>query len=370
MVPHDKNIADCSIEEIVDCISFQPYGLAAANLIKTFEELPQSPAYDWLRTSCVPYLFHEFERMLHCNENAVTTFINSLENLNAQIIATANQKGFTILFETASGTHDWDLEDGDIAQKTGVHYGKLFKEFTMRQYIEAKDLLEIRLSRNHVSFNDWSTASVLDQGCGGGRYTVALKLLGAQHATGLDISEIGIADAKLKSQQLGISNVDFIHGSVLDMPFNDESFDIVYSNGVLHHTSDWEKGIQEQLRVMKPGGMGWQYLIEAPGGIFWDKIEILRAILRKVNKNFAAKVLASLAVPNNRIFYMLDHVMVPINTRLTPEELENSLEKAGAKNLRRLNRGTDFDRVEYLYQGIPYGLEKFGVGENRYIFTK
>lgn len=154
------------------------------------------------------------------------------------------------------------------------------------------------------------------------------------------------------------------------MPFEDETFDILYSNGVLHHTEDWKKGISEQLRVMKPGAWGWQYLIEKPGGIFWDKIEILRAILRNVPKPFAQQVMKGLGIPSNRVFYMLDHVMVPINTRITPENLFSELEKYGAIEIERLKRGTDFDRIESIYQGVPYAKEKFGVGENRYVFRK
>jgi hypothetical protein len=62
--------------------------------------------------------------------------------------------------------------------------------------------------------------------------------------------------------------------------------------------------------------------------------------------------------------------MVPINTRITPEELENELTKNGAINIKRLNRGADFDRVEALYKNVPYSKEKFGAGENRYVFNK
>lgn len=154
------------------------------------------------------------------------------------------------------------------------------------------------------------------------------------------------------------------------MPYLNESFDVVFSNGVLHHTEDWRQGISEQLRVLKPGGYGWLYLIEYPGGIFWDMIEILRAILIGVDKNFAVEVLKSMHIPANRIFYMLDHVMVPINTRLTPEQIEKELNKNGASSIKRLTRGSDFDRIEYIYKKIPYAKEKFGAGENRYWFRK
>ena len=179
-----------------------------------------------------------------------------------------------------------------------------------------------------------------------------------------------MTDARFRVNSANLENVDFVHGSVLDMPFENESFDIVYSNGVLHHTEDWKKGISEQLRVMKSGGWGWQYLIESPGGVFWDKIEILRAIMKNVNKEFAQNIMKSLGIPNNRVFYMLDHVMVPINTRITEYELENELNINGAINIKKLRRGADFDRVEAIYNKLPFAKEKFGVGEQRYVFNK
>jgi hypothetical protein len=67
---------------------------------------------------------------------------------------------------------------------------------------------------------------------------------------------------------------------------------------------------------------------------------------------------------------MLDHVMVPINIRLTPEEIIEALEGAGAKNVRRLDRGCDFDRVEHIHRNGKYARQYFGVGENRFVFSK
>jgi len=67
---------------------------------------------------------------------------------------------------------------------------------------------------------------------------------------------------------------------------------------------------------------------------------------------------------------MLDHVMVPINTRLTVQEITDELKSNGATNIRRLTRGTDFDRIEAIYNKTPFAREKFGIGENRFIFSK
>ena len=69
-------------------------------------------------------------------------------------------------------------------------------------------------------------------------------------------------------------------GDVLLLPIESDSVDIVFSNGVLHHSKNWRMGVSELLRVLKQGGFGWLYLIEDPGGLFWDVMEILRVITR------------------------------------------------------------------------------------------
>lgn len=360
-----------SLNEIVDCLEEGTYGESPRDLIEFFESLPHNPKMDFLRIMTVPFLFHHFEKNVKSNSDPIHDFSRTLSELKDRTEKLVSAGNFSWLLEGAFESTPQNQFEKEIKQHTGQHYGTLFQAFDAKSYFEeAKKLLQDRLERNGVNLGDISKSKLLDQGCGGGRYTTAWKLMGAGHCTGFDFSEIGLNDAKLRVESAGLNNIDFVQGSVLDMPFEDESFDIVYSNGVLHHTEDWKKGISEQLRVMKPGAWGWQYLIEKPGGIFWDKIEILRAILRNVPKPFAQQIMKGLGVTSNRVFYMLDHVMVPINTRITPDDLYVELEKNGAVDIERLKRGTDFDRIEAIYQGVPYAKEKFGVGENRYVFRK
>lgn len=372
MVKVDFDIRSAnSISEIVDCIEEGTYGEAPQLLIQFFEELPKTPEMHFLRTLSVPFLFHDFERNVTSDKDPIQHFSSILLQLKTDIESFGSSSAFSRIISGALEASPEDYLVNEIKNYTGQHYGTLFKAFDHHSYFEeAKRLLSIRLERNQIQLDNLPNAKVLDQGCGGGRYTTAWKLLGAESCVGLDYSEIGLEDARNRVEIAGIKNIEFVKGSVLEMPFSDETFDIVYSNGVLHHTENWKKGIEEQLRVMKPGAWGWQYLIEKPGGIFWDQIEILRAIMRWVPKPFAQQVMKGLGIPANRIFYMLDHVMVPINTRLTPDELIEQLEKNGAKNIKRLTRGTDFDRVEAIYTKVPGASEKFGVGENRFVFHK
>src|SRR5207244_1364571 len=162
----------------------------------------------------------------------------------------------------------------EVISITGEHYGRLFQAFSSRSFWdEPVLLLRTRLERNGVDISRLEQKEVLDAGCGGGRYTAAWRILGAKRAVGIDASEIGIEDAIKRTSDANLEGVEFKQANALKVPFKDQSYDIVFSNGVLHHTENWQQGINELVRVLKRGGLGWLYLIEKPGGVVWDVIE-------------------------------------------------------------------------------------------------
>jgi len=319
------------------------------------------------RVCCVPFLFDGIERVFASDRDPVTG-IDELVDKLTNFLKAASDNGINHLGTTSERMM---FDHPATEEITGEHYGKLFNGFSEASFWdEPVALLRTRLSRNNIDISNLSDQEVLDAGCGGGRYTVAWKSLGAARAVGIDISPIGIANARQRVIKAGVAGVNFQMGNVLDLPFPDNHFDIVFSNGVLHHTVDWEKGVAEMIRVLKPGGMGWLYLIENPGGLYWHVIELMRELMKDEDRESARISLRMLGLPGNRIFYMLDHVMAPINLRTTPNQVEQCLASSGAAKVRRLERGADFDRIEKIYQGAPYARLKYGVGENRYIFTK
>ncbi|MGH9901715.1 MAG: class I SAM-dependent methyltransferase [Pyrinomonadaceae bacterium] len=357
--------------DIAPCLQEGPISRQAQSVVTASRMLGSKPWASIVKAWCVPYLFESLERIAASGEEPVEALNQSLETLT-QFLLVAAGSGFGDLGGAAENGHKDGLAPGlDVKEVTGEHYGRLFREFSSASFWdEPVRLLRQRLERNGIAVADIKDKRVLDAGCGGGRYTVAWRLLGAKPVVGLDVSTTGLTDAKRRAAEAGIDGVVFERGNVLDLHFAADTFDVVYSNGVLHHTTDWAKGVAELVRVLKPGGLGWLYLIENPGGLFWDVIEILRAVMKDEQRDTARAALHALGMPANRIFYMLDHVMVPINVRLTPEEIEGCLRAAGAKDIRRLERGTDFDRVEQIHQNKPFAAVHYGVGENRYVFSK
>lgn len=276
------------------------------------------------------------------------------------------------------------LDDPQLARATAAHFGGLFSRHANEAFWHRPlEPLRLRLARNGVPETFFQNRRVLDAGCGCGRLSFALRQLGAESVVGLDLSADNVRLARRRRAKLAAESaesvepvepaepVEFIQGSVLAIPLPDESFDVVVSFGVLHHTPDWPLGLAEMMRVLRPGGSGLiLYLNERPGGLFWDMLDLMRGLMAGEDGRLIAALLEQQGVPPERVIHILDPVLVPINHRLSRTEIEAQLHELGARSVRRFTRGADHDRLEQIYQQRPYAKMKYGVGEHRYIFEK
>ena len=90
---------------------------------------------------------------------------------------------------------------------------------------------------------------VLDACCGTGDLAVAAEREGGI-VTGLDFSPRMLERARRKSE-----TVTWIEGDLLELPFEDGSFDLVFGHAVLHHLPNLHRAFGEFRRVLKPGGV-------------------------------------------------------------------------------------------------------------------
>jgi arsenite methyltransferase len=97
---------------------------------------------------------------------------------------------------------------------------------------------------------------VLDLGCGAGTDTlVAAQMVGpGGRVTGIDMTPEMLAKARAAAEEMGATNVDFVESEVEQLPFDDESFDVVISNGVIDLIPDKDAVFSEIHRVLEPGG--------------------------------------------------------------------------------------------------------------------
>ncbi|NEO61727.1 MAG: methyltransferase domain-containing protein [Moorea sp. SIO4G2] len=95
----------------------------------------------------------------------------------------------------------------------------------------------------------------LDVGCGNGNTAIYIAQETNCAVVGLDISNTHIQTAEIKAQDFPSLRLQFKQGSATNLPFEDESFSHVWSQGTLLHISERETALQEIYRVLKPGGI-------------------------------------------------------------------------------------------------------------------
>jgi arsenite methyltransferase len=97
---------------------------------------------------------------------------------------------------------------------------------------------------------------VLDVGSGAGTDSlVAAQMVGSEgRVTGIDMTPEMLAKAKAAAVEMKATNVEFVAGEAEKLPFEDESFDVVISNGVIDLTPDKDAVFSEIQRVLRPGG--------------------------------------------------------------------------------------------------------------------
>ena len=198
------------------------------------------------------------------------------------------------------------------------------------------------------------------------------KLLGKQNGIvsvntsyGAEKTSIEFDESKIKEKFKG--KYKLMRGSVLNLPFENNSFDYVHCEGALHHTVDPKKGFMELARVCKPGGYLYISVFGTPG-IFriaedalreeyktnknglnlkeWvDNLnqEKLREIIKFLNDNRKGEDLHYPALPEewfdeDLVVSIKDRLQAPIYTRHSTEEVKGWYKEAGFKTVERITR--------------------------------
>ena len=98
--------------------------------------------------------------------------------------------------------------------------------------------------------------SVLDCGCGPGTITQGIaQIVAPSKVVGCDLEPGMVERAAALSEGKGLDNLSFQVGNILDLPFEDNTFDAVMSCAVTEHLSEPVKAMSELGRVVKKGGI-------------------------------------------------------------------------------------------------------------------
>lgn len=123
--------------------------------------------------------------------------------------------------------------------------------------------------RDEFDFSALAGKSVLDLGCGSGVLSCLLAEAGAA-VTAADLTETAIKLTREWATQLSL-DIEAVQTDAESLVFADNSFDYVFSWGVLHHSKHTEQAFAEVKRVLRPGGSGLVMVYHKTSAVYYLK---------------------------------------------------------------------------------------------------
>jgi ubiquinone/menaquinone biosynthesis C-methylase UbiE len=254
-------------------------------------------------------------------------------------------------------------------QLVAIVYGDTFALYDEKSFDEFVEPLYMRLNANGINPDVFKGKRCLDAGCGGGRGSILMAQSGAKEVIGVDLSDKNVESCRKWGKQKGFTNLSFQQASLMGIPFEDESFDVVWCNGVLHHTSHPDEGLKEITRVLKTGGQLWLYLYGS-GGIYWYMVDWVRDTLKGVDVRECIYQLRLMEMPIRRIAEWIDDWFVPHLRRYTMADVTHRLEELGYENTDALKYGVGYDTSHRRVGVSGAELALMGEGDLRHFCRK
>jgi len=171
-----------------------------------------------------------------------------------------------------TGRQFWsDYQPGFRFAGAPVGTPEFFEEVTRQRYELEPHIPEV------VGFESWRGRDVLEAGCGIGTDGARFATAGARY-TGLDSSPTALRLARRRFEIDGLPG-RFAHGSVTQLPFRDESFDLVFSHGVIHHVERTDVAVKEFHRVLRPKGIALVMVYHRSSFNYYFSVMFLRRAL-------------------------------------------------------------------------------------------
>ena len=181
---------------------------------------------------------------------------------------------------------------------------------------------------------------ILDLGCGNGLSSYMISECG-HRVIGSDISSFFLAEAAyLQGDRLKYQACD-----ALDLPFADESFDVVCSNELIEHVTDAHRTLSEMMRVLKPGGI---LIVMGPNlcSPFWAAIDFVQMVFGRDGRHVWSET------KMQALKWGWGNLVISFEKRFTSEV--NFIYRK--PDLEKASRGGDSDSV---YYASPIDLERF-----------
>ena len=136
---------------------------------------------------------------------------------------------------------------GDMPDETREEYEEFFERYDNYRYSTEPHILK------NLDRIDFTGKKVIEIGLGQGADAEQIVRSGGIY-TGVDLTEDSVKRVKMRFSLKDLAYESIEKASALDLPFADDSFDIVFSHGVLHHIPEIGEAQAEIARVLRPDG--------------------------------------------------------------------------------------------------------------------
>jgi ubiquinone/menaquinone biosynthesis C-methylase UbiE len=182
-------------------------------------------------------------------------------------------------WETRPMTYDWDGVRAELEgsstwyQALDEEFWKLSRVFAHPRYPQQAPFSEL------IDYSSLRGKSVLEIGCGSGAHAALLAAAGAT-VTAIDLTSRAVTMTKRRQALFDVSNLRVMQSDAEHLPFEDCSFDFVWSWGVIHHSSDTARIVGEIRRVLRPGGRARVMVYHRRSTRYWVYGGLYRGLLR------------------------------------------------------------------------------------------
>ncbi len=277
--------------------------------------------------------------MAYCLHDGVPVFLpNSFsaafQSRFASEIQSAKTKYPNLIIQTSTDTVAWSF-----SQEWQAH-SELDMNTTWGMTLESR--YEQFQYETQSMNQDLSGKFMLDAGCGNGMLTEYFSQKGPT-MIGIDFSTSVFEAEKRRHSE----NCCFVQGNLMSPPFKDETFDIIVSNGVLHHTPDTELTFRSVAKVVKQNGIFYLWLYSRKGTIYWKfkrrVFDYLRMVICRMpswGQKFSVRVITNILYniyllfgekldKNTLVIDIYDSVTPRWRYYHTPEEISRWFYEAG-----------------------------------------
>ena len=172
-------------------------------------------------------------------------------------------------------TYDWR---GEISHAPGSpeHLAEVERRFLSEAWFAQR--LGARPFSGLIPYDELASKDVLEIGSGTGVHARLLADAGA-NVTAVDLTPTAVDLTRRRLERAGLS-ADVREADAEALPFADDSFDFVWSWGVIHHSESTDRVIAEIARVLRPGGRLALMVYHRSSITFWMNYVLYRGVLR------------------------------------------------------------------------------------------